>query len=46
VGDETFAAEPGDAWTVPSEVPHGGQALADTVAVEVFSPVLEDYLDP
>jgi quercetin dioxygenase-like cupin family protein len=46
VGDETFEAEPGDAWTVPSEAPHGGQALADTVAVEVFSPVREDYLDP
>jgi quercetin dioxygenase-like cupin family protein len=46
VGEETFEAGPGDAWTVPSEVPHGGQALADTVAVEVFSPVREDYLDP
>jgi hypothetical protein len=30
---------------VPSEVPHGGEALADTVAMEVFSPVREDYLE-
>ena len=45
VGEETFEAAPGDAWTVPSDVAHGGQALADTVAVEVFSPVREDYLD-
>ncbi|HDI60861.1 MAG TPA: cupin domain-containing protein [Desulfobacteraceae bacterium] len=45
VGEETFEAGPGDAWTVPSYIPHGGEALADTVAVEVFSPVREDYLD-
>ena len=44
VGGETFEAGPGDAWCVPSEVEHGGEALVDTVAVEVFSPVREDYL--
>ena len=44
VGEETFEAGPGDAWTVAPEVPHGGEALEDSVAVEVFSPVREDYL--
>ncbi len=45
VGEESFEAGPGDAWTITADVPHGGQALVDTVAVEVFSPVREDYLD-
>ena len=44
VGGESFEAGPGDAWNVPADVDHGGEALAETVAVEVFSPVREDYL--
>ncbi len=35
---------PGDSWCIPSGVEHGADALEDTVAVEVFSPVREDYL--
>ena len=44
VGTETFDAEPGDGWCIPGGVEHGAQALADSVIVEVFSPVREDYL--
>ena len=44
VGEETFEAGPGDAWNVAPDLAHGGEALADTVVVEVFSPVREDYL--
>ena len=44
IGGETFEARPGDAWMVPSDLDHGGEALEDTVAVEAFSPVREDYL--
>jgi quercetin dioxygenase-like cupin family protein len=35
---------PGDSWCVPSAVEHGAQILEDSVAIEVFSPVREDYL--
>lgn len=35
---------PGAAWTFTSNVPHGAEALDDSVAVEVFSPVRESYL--
>lgn len=38
--------EPGDAWCIPGEVEHGANVLEDTVAVEVFSPVREDYIIP
>jgi quercetin dioxygenase-like cupin family protein len=35
---------PGDAWCIDSGVPHAATAIEDSVAVEVFSPVREDYL--
>jgi quercetin dioxygenase-like cupin family protein len=44
VGGETFPAEPGDSWTIGSGVEHGAEILEDSAAVEVFSPVREDYL--
>jgi quercetin dioxygenase-like cupin family protein len=43
IGDETFEMEPGDSWNVPSNVAHQAEILADSVAIEVFSPVREDY---
>jgi unsaturated pyranuronate lyase len=44
IGDETHEAGPGDSWSIPGGVPHGAEVLEDSVAVEVFSPVREDYL--
>jgi quercetin dioxygenase-like cupin family protein len=44
VAEKRFDAEPGDSWCVAGEVPHGAQALEESVVVEVFSPVREDYL--
>ena len=44
LGDQTYEAEPGDSWSIPGDLEHGGEALLDAVAVEVFSPVREDYL--
>jgi len=35
---------PGDAWRFAGGHPHGAEALEETVVVEVFSPVREDYL--
>ena len=44
VGDESFTAEPGDSWCIPQHVEHGAEALQDSLVIEVFSPVREDYL--
>lgn len=44
IGDETREMGPGDSWCIPSGVPHGAEILEDSVAVEVFSPVREDFL--
>jgi quercetin dioxygenase-like cupin family protein len=40
----TFDAQPGDSWCIPGNVEHGAEILEDSVAIEVFSPVREDYL--
>ncbi len=44
IGEEIFEAKPGDSWCIPSNIEHGAEILADSVAIEVFSPVREDYL--
>lgn len=43
-GDETFDVSPGDSWCVAGDVAHSAEIIEDSVAVEVFSPVREDYL--
>jgi quercetin dioxygenase-like cupin family protein len=44
IGKETFDVEPGDSWNVPCSMEHQAEILADSVAIEVFSPLREDYL--
>ena len=44
IGDERFEAEHGDSWNIPGNVEHNVEVLEDTVVIEVFSPVREDYL--
>lgn len=43
-GEERFEALPGDSWCILMNVEHSAEVLEDSVAVEVFSPVREDYL--
>lgn len=42
-GGETIVG-PGDSWNFSAEFRYGAKALEDTVVIEVFSPVREDYL--
>jgi len=44
VDDAHIDAKPGDSWNIPGSVEHGATALEESVVVEVFSPVREDYL--
>ena len=44
VGNDPRRQEPGDSWCIPGNTEHGATAMEDSVAVEVFSPVREDYL--
>ena len=42
-GEDTVVT-PGDCWNFEAGVPHGAEALKDSVVIEVFSPIREDYL--
>lgn len=44
IGENTFDVEPGDSWCIPGNVEHRAEFVEDSVAIEVFSPVREDYL--
>lgn len=44
IGREEKDLGPGDSWCVPGGVEHYADIIEDSVAVEVFSPVREDYL--
>jgi quercetin dioxygenase-like cupin family protein len=45
IGDEERVIQQGDSWLVPSGVPHTVTALEDTVAIDVFCPPREDFLE-
>ena len=44
IAGETFPVEPGDSWCIAGNTEHSAVIREDTVAIEVFSPVREDYL--
>ncbi len=44
VGGEKFDTRPGDSWCIPMNAEHSAEVIRDSVAVEIFSPVREDYL--
>ncbi|MBU2499149.1 MAG: cupin domain-containing protein [Proteobacteria bacterium] len=44
IAAEEYDVRPGDSWSIPSGIEHGAEIVEDSQAVEVFSPVREDYL--
>ncbi len=44
VAGEITDVEPGDSWCFSGNVEHSAEALEDSVVIEIFSPVREDYL--
>lgn len=44
IGSETYDVDPGDSWCIPGDTEHSAEILAESLAIEVFSPVREDYL--
>ncbi len=44
IENDKVEARPGDSWCIPGNVEHHAEILEDSVAVEVFSPVREEYL--
>jgi len=44
VGKEKFDVYPGDSWCIPGGAEHCADIMEDSVALEIFAPVREDYL--
>ena len=44
IGTEEFDTQPGDSWCIPADVEHHVEVIEDSVVIEVFSPVREDFL--
>ena len=44
IAGEKFLAEPGDSWCIHGNIVHSVNVLEDTVVIEIFSPVREEYL--
>lgn len=44
IGSDVHEVIPGDSWCIPGGVFHCAGIIEDSLAVEVFSPVREDYL--
>src|SRR4030042_194211 len=36
--------DPGDSWNIKKDIKHKAEIIEDSVALEVFSPLREDYL--
>ena len=44
IGADIHDVLPGDSWCIPGDVLHGAEIVEESVAVEVFAPLREDYL--
>jgi len=44
IDGQKYDMKPGGSWSIPGNVEHGAEVLEDSVAIEVFSPVREDYI--
>lgn len=44
VDGQHHIAKPGDSWSIAGDIEHGATALEESVVIEVFSPVRDDYL--
>ena len=44
IAEERVELNPGDCWIVPGNTMHSAEVMEESIAIEVFSPVREDYL--
>lgn len=44
IGNTAYEVISGDSWNIPGGVPHCAEVLEDSVAIEVFSPRRDEYL--
>ena len=45
INGERHEMKPGDSWAIPGGAEHSAETIEDSVAVEIFSPVRDDYIN-
>jgi quercetin dioxygenase-like cupin family protein len=45
IGDEEQVLRPGDVLVTPPNAPHRVTALEDSLAIDIFSPIRQDWID-
>lgn len=45
INGQIFTAHPGDSWCIKGGEEHGLRTLEESVVIEVFSPVRDEYID-
>jgi quercetin dioxygenase-like cupin family protein len=41
---QNFEMHAGDSWCIPGDTEHGAEIIEDSIAIEVFCPIREDYM--
>lgn len=44
IGDDSYDMLPGDSWAIPGNIEHSADIIEDSLAIEFFAPLREDYL--
>jgi quercetin dioxygenase-like cupin family protein len=45
IGEEQFVVGAGEVLVIPPNIPHKAAALEDTLDVDIFSPIRQDWID-
>jgi len=46
IGEKMHELAPGASWCIPAGVLHRAEFTENSIAIDIFSPVREDYRDP
>ena len=44
IDGKKYEAIPGNSWCIPAHIEHGVEVLEDSIVIEIFSPVRDEYL--
>ncbi len=44
INGESYDMRPGDSWAIPGNIKHGAEVMEDSILIDIFSPVREEYI--
>ena len=45
IDQQKFEMRAGDSWCILRDIEHSAEIIEDSIAIEVFSPLREDYIE-